>query len=436
MPALAGPRAAAGDPASPAGLAIAGPAALPIAAPADVGLCAMRLRRIETVFAAEVVAGRLPGGVVMLARHGQLACSAAFGCADPVTRTPMPTDALFRIFSMTKPLTSVAALLLCEQGRLQLADPVARYLPAFADMRVCVPAPGDHRAFGHLLVPAARPITVHDLMIHTSGLVYGARCTNRPVHEAYARLGIPLNPRDIDAPDFIGRIAAAPLAHQPGTVWEYGASTDVLGVLIEAITGQRLGEFLADQVFKPLHMIDTGFDLPPALAHRLAQPFGQDPVDGTSFDRPNQTYDASIPARLHAGGAGALSTAGDYLCFAQMLLAGGTLDGVRILSRKSVRWMTADHLGQRIAAPITPGDAAIQSPGYGFGLGLAVRLHDGQANVPGSSGSSFWSGTAGTLFWLDPQEDLVAVYMTQAPGASRQHYRRLIMQLAYQAIDD
>lgn len=379
------------------------------------------LESLQRRLAVEVEAARLPGAVVMVACAERPLATTTVGWLDatrpPAQRRPMPADAVFRIYSMTKPLTSMGAMKLVEQGRLRLRDTLAALLP-------------DAHWQG-----AAQAITVLDLLRHTSGLTYGERAARADVREAYLRLRVPLNPRDISSADFLQRLSQAPLLHEPGSTWEYGSSTDVLGLVIEAVSGQRLGRFLDEQLFQPLGLTDTGFDLAASQTHRLAQPFNHDPVDGAALDVPNQTFDPSVPARMDSGGAGALSTAADCMRLARLLAAGGALDGVRILQPHTVAEMTRDWLGPtQISTPVEPGVAAMHSPGYGFGLGFAVRLNDGRANVPGSPGTFFWSGTAGTLFWVDPVERFAAVYMSQAPGASRQAYRRLIKELVYDAV--
>ena len=314
--------------------------------------------------AVEVAAGRLAGAVLKVACNGQPMVDLALGRRDPAQPDPMPETAIFRICSMTKPLVSVAALMLMEEGLLQLADPLGDILPQFRDMKV-VMSDGT-------IVPAARPIRLHDLLTHTSGLTYGARSSDPIIRAAHA--GIAVNPRGMAPSSFLSQLAAAPLRWQPGTTWEYGFSTDVLGLAIEQITGMPLGAVLHERLFAPLGMGDTGFDLRADAKDRLAQPFARDPLSGERLACPAQTFDPAPPAALHSGGAGVLSTAADYLRFAAMLLAGGTLDGARVLSPASVRLMTSDHLGARIATPVPVGEAALQSPGYGFGLGVAVRL--------------------------------------------------------------
>jgi CubicO group peptidase (beta-lactamase class C family) len=409
-------------------------ALLPEVGPEAAGFDARGLARCRYALETEVAAGRLPGALLVVARDGRVAFTVQVGVLDPGRDAPMPADAIFRIFSMTKPLTSVAALILMEDGRLQLADPVEAYLPDFRPPGVATAArEGPARSWR---LDAARPITLHDLLTHSSGLVYGERSSNTMVREAQHRLGLGVNPRGLAPDDFVARLAQAPLAHPPGSTWAYGPSTDLLGIVIERIAGVGLEAFLSERVFRPLGMHDTGFSVAPCRAARLAQPFGCDPMSGEPISEPGQVFDARVAPAMASGGAGALSTASDYLRFAQMLLQGGTLGGERVMSPAAVRLMTTDHLGSRIAVPVTPGEAAMNTPGYGFGLGVAVRLPDGLASVPGSSGDFFWSGTAGTSFWVDPRERLAVVFMAQAPGAVRIGHRRLIRQMVYEALID
>jgi CubicO group peptidase (beta-lactamase class C family) len=280
-------------------------------------------------------------------------------------------------------------------------------------------------------------MTVQDLLRHTSGLAYGEITQNTPVKDAYAKAGVYLpGVRDYDSRDMTSaeqaeRVAAAPLAHHPGTVWEYSLSSDILGRVVEAASGKRLGEFLDERLFKPLGMVDTAFSLPADKMVRLAQPLAVDLPSG----QPIKVIDVAVAPKNDSGGAGAVSTAADYLRFTQMLLNGGQLNGVRVLSRTTVELMTSDHLG-RIAAPRTPGELLLGTPGYTFGLGFAVRQGAGVAGVPGSAGEFMWAGYAGTYFWVDPKEQITAVFMSQAPSPIRAYYRKLMKQLVYQAIVD
>ena len=411
-----------------------------VQAPADqVGMSVKKLERIREALKGEIDQGKLPGTVVMVARKGKLVYSDAVGLQDKTSGKAMALDSIFRIYSMTKPMVSVAAMMLVEDGKIQLTDPVSKFLPAFKGQRVSV-ARAD-AAFARLTytnVAADREMTVQDLLRHTSGLAYGEITQNAPVKDAYAKAGVYLpGVRDYDSRDMtpaeqVERVGAAPLAHQPGTVWEYSLASDVLGRVVEAASGKRLGDFLDERLFKPLRMADTAFAVPAQKADRLAQPLATDLASG----QPIKVIDVSALPKNDSGGAGATSTAADYLRFTQMLLNGGQLDGARVLSRTTVELMTSDHLGTRIAAPVTPGELLLGTPGYGFGLGFAVRLAPGIAGVPGSAGEFMWAGYAGTYFWVDPKEQVTAVFMSQAPSPIRAYYRKMVKQLVYQAIID
>jgi CubicO group peptidase (beta-lactamase class C family) len=397
---------------------------------ADAGMSAQRLEMLTVAFNKEIADKALPGAVIMVARKGQLVYAKAFGLRDPTKPDAMAADSIFRIYSMTKPMASVGAMILVEDGRLQLSDPVAKHLPAFKDLKV-------YTGTGTGTEPA-RPMTVQDLLRHTSGLGYGELSNNAAYKEALTQAGlykpgtIDFDTRDLSPAEQVSRLAAVPLLRQPGTAWEYSLSTDVLGRVIEAVSGQRLGDFMADRIFKPLGMKDTAFHVPEAKASRLAASFDKDPATGLAF----KLIDVSKPPGNDSGGAGTVSTAADFLRFSQMMLNGGTLDGQRILSRNTVRWMTSDHLGPRIPIAQSPGGNVLYPSQYTFGLGLAVRPTDGQAPTPGSAGDYNWGGYAGTAFWVDPKEQIVGVMMMQSPGAMRNYHRNLLRQLVYQAISD
>ena len=396
--------------------------------PESMGFSSQRLGRINTVMQRYVDEKKLAGIVSLVARRGEVVHFEKCGMAEIETNHAMQLDTLFRIYSMTKPMVSVAAMILVEEGRLQLSDPVAKHLPAFKDLKV-------YTATG---TEPARPMTVQDLLRHTSGLGYGEISNNAAFKESLAQAGlykpgdIDFDARDMSPAEQVTRLAAVPLLRQPGTAWEYGLSTDLLGRVIEAASGQRLGDFMAERIFKPLGMKDTAFHVPEAKAHRLAASFDKDPATGNRF----KLIDVSRPPGNDSGGAGAVSTAPDYLRFAQMMLSGGTLDGQRIVSRNTVRWMTSDHLGPRIPIAQSPGGNVLYPSQYTFGLGLAVRPVDGLAATPGSAGDYNWSGYAGTTFWVDPKEQIVGVMMMQSPGAMRNYHRNLLRQLVYQAITD
>jgi CubicO group peptidase (beta-lactamase class C family) len=409
---------------------------LPTVEPEKVGLSSERLERIGQVFQQEIDEGRLPGAIVLIARNGEVAYFESFGFRDKDSGAPMHNDAIFRIYSMTKPLVSVAAMILMEEGRLQLADPVSRFLPEMQDLQVSVPRTDAYGAVTYELVPAANEMTVQDLLRHTAGLAYGEITANADVKEAYAAAGV-YNPdglafdaRAISPAEEIAGLAKAPLIHEPGTVWEYSLASDVLGRVVEKASGMRLGDFLEQRLFEPLGMADTGFFVPADEMERLTRPLAVDPATG----EPNELIDVSKEPANDSGGAGAVSTASDYAAFALMLANGGELEGTRILSPTTIELMASDHLGERIDAPVTPGELLLGTPGYTFGLGFAVREEPGIAAVPGSEGEFMWAGYAGTYFWINPEEELVGVLMTQAPGPSRAYYRRHMKQLVYQAI--
>lgn len=394
--------------------------------PETAGCDPARLEQVREAFEREVAAARLPGAVIAAARHGQLAYLEAFGTRDPNTGAAMTTDAIFSIASMTKPMTSVAIMQLFEQGRILLGDPVSAYIPEFAELKR-----GTIDADGNLdRVATERPVTIQDLLRHTSGLTYQNRGTT-PIHQAYpgssATAALSLTKQQA-----IETLSHCPLMFEPGTAWEYGFSTDVLGFVVEAVTGQSLGEYLAENVWKPLGMADTAFELSDTTAERYARPFEKDPISGA----PQLLYHQREGTKhWEAGGAGAICTALDYLAFAETLRRGGTLGEARILGPKTVRLMTSDHLApdveNRIADTMDPA-----AEGYGFGLGFAVRRSNGISAMSGTAGDYYWSGVFGTYFWIDPAEELACVVMAAAPGEMRLRFRQLSRALIYQAIRD
>ena len=411
---------------------------LPAAPAESVGMSAQKLARIAETFRKEIDQGKLPGAVFLVARKGKLVYSDAIGLQNKETGKPMPKDAIFRIYSMTKPLVSVAAMMLVEDGRMQLTDPVSRFLPAMKNLQVSVAKTDSEFArVTYTLVPAEREMTVQDLLRHTAGLAYGELTQNATVKEALGKAGIykatiDFDSRDLAPTEQVERMSKVPLVHQPGAVWEYSLASDLLGRVVEAASGERLSDFLDRRLFKPLKMTDTAFWVPKEKLGRLAEPFAADAATGKA----SNLMDVSAVPANDSGGAGGVSTAADYLRFSQMLLNGGQLDGVRVLSRSSVALMASDHLGTRIVASLTPGELLLGTPGYTFGLGFAVRQGAGIAALPGSASEFMWGGYAGTYFWVDPKEEMVAVYMVQAPSPMRPYYRRLFKQLVYAAITD
>lgn len=423
--------------ASGLGTALAQP--LPAASPESVGMSAERLERITAAMKQEVSDRKLPGAVVMVARKGKLVYSQAFGSLNNASGGAMQPDSIFRIYSMTKPLVSTALMMLVEDGRVQLTDPVSKFLPSFRNPMVSTPT--FDPVFGavtYKLVPANREPTIQDLLRHTSGIAYGELTKNTLVRDAYIKAGVYKPDLDYDSRVLTGaemadRLGKAPLAQQPGTYWEYSLSVDVQGRVVEAVSGKRLEDFMQERMFRPLKMADSGFWVPSAKSARVAEAFAKDPATGVD----NKLIDVSKQPGNDSGGAGAVSTAGDYLRYCQAMLNGGELDGARILSRTTVKLMASDHLGSGISTAVNPGNLLLGTPGgYTFGLGFLVRQADGLAGVHGSPGEFMWAGYAGTFFWADPKEQVCAVYMTQAPSPLRASYRRLMKALVAQSIVD
>jgi CubicO group peptidase (beta-lactamase class C family) len=365
--------------------------------PVSAGFDPAALAAIDQAWLEMIGRGRLPGAVTLIARRGRLAAFSALGLQDPATRAPMRRDSLFRIQSMTKPVTSVAAMRLVEEGRMRLAQPITDWLPEFASTPVLVARGGgfDERA-------PRRPPTVQDLLRHTAGFTYEFFEAS-PVQRRYAELALGALGRT--NADRVRLLATVPFMHEPGSVFDYSRATDVAGRLVEVVADEPLGAHLARTLFAPLGMADTGFHVPAAAHDRIAEPFAADPDSGG----PVSMHDLRRPPVLESGGGGLVSSAADYARFLQMLLGGGTLDGVRILGRKTVEHMTSDHLG------VIPVAGDMLPPGHGFGLGVAVRLATGLSTLPGSPGTYGWGGIGGTLFFVDPAEQLLAILMVQAP---------------------
>ena len=385
--------------------------------PSGLGLSDSGLDRLRQVLRREIDEKRLPGAVAMIARQGKLGFLEAFGAQDPGTGAPMRTESIFRIYSMTKPVVSVAIMMLVEEGRLFLADPLAKYVPAFADPKVAIERDGRIE-----LVAAERAITIHDLLRHTSGLTYefvGAGAVQR----MYAENNLPsANQTNAEQAE---RLARLPLFSQPGWQWDYSRSTDVLGRIVEIVSGETLGAFLQTRIFAPLGMTDTGFHVPHEKQSRIAEPFAKDPDTGDAV----RLLDIRRPAKFESGGGGLVSTILDYRRFLDMLAAGGTRNGQRLLARKTIDLIRSDHLGPHVKR----GSDLLQ-PGHGFGLGFAVRTEPGMSVMPGSVGLYFWGGIAGTTFWIDPAEELYAMMLIQAPG-QRDYYHALFRTLVYGALD-
>jgi CubicO group peptidase (beta-lactamase class C family) len=372
-------------------------AGLPTADPEDVGLSRRGLDRLTTVMEREIAAARAPGISMLIARNGRIGYVRTLGALEPGGR-PMPPDAIFRIYSMTKPVVSVAAMMLVEEGRMLITDPLSKYIPAFAETKVGVEN-GDKLD----RVPLKRPITIQDLMRHTSGLTYDFTGASK-VQALVAEARILRKERTVA--ESMDALAALPLMHQPGEVWEYSLSTDVLGRVVEIIEGASLGEAFRARIFKPLGMDDTAFFIPPAKLGREAKPMSPQVYINMGAD-PQPTTEQPP---CESGGGGLMSTISDYARFLAMLSRGGVLDGQRILGPRTLRFMASDHLG-----PEVDRTKSLLPPGHGFGLGFGVRLTNGVALTPGSVGDYFWGGWAGTTFRISPQDSLFAIFMAQAP---------------------
>ncbi len=398
----------------------------PMTATADAAddFSADRLARIGEVMEREIEAGTFPGAVTLIARDGEIVHLEAHGSLDPAGTTPMATDTLFRAFSMTKPVVSTAAMILVEEGRMALRDPVTRWMPELTEMTVLVRNADDS---DWEAVPATRAITVMDLLRHTSGLGY-ANNTPAPISEAYVAADVESRLGDVSPEELLTRLAGIPLIAEPGTTWHYGLSTDVLGVLIERVSGERLDEFVAARILDPLGMEDTLWQVSGNNVARLADAFDTDPQREENWTWARVESDPG--ARYRLGGAALSTTAEDYFRFAQMILNRGELDGVRILAPKTVDLMLADS-----TIGLAGDTFGTTGPGYGFGLGFGVRRHDGVSWVPGSVGDAMWAGAGGTVFTIDPEEEIVGVFMAAAP-TPRQHTRFLFKTLLYGALVD
>jgi CubicO group peptidase (beta-lactamase class C family) len=390
---------------------------LPQAKPESLGLSPARLQRLSDAFKREIDKGILPGATVMVARRGQIGWFEALGRQSPDASAPMAHNSLFRIFSMTKPIVSVGTMMLLEDGHFTLNDPVSKFIPEFANQKVGVENNGKLD-----LVPLARPMTVQDLLRHTSGITYD-HTGNGPVHQLYQQSR--LRSRKISNAEHAAMVASLPLICQPGAEWNYSRSTDILGRIIEVVSGKSLSAFLTERILAPLQMAETAFHTGEENAGRLAEPFAADPWTGAKVE----LFNMLEKPVMESGGGGLVSTTMDYARFSQMLLNGGTLDGNRIIGRKTLQLMASNHLSPRVKV-----DSPLMPPGHGFGLGFAVRTDQGMAPFPGSVGQFFWSGMAGTFFWIDPVEDMFAVFMMQGPG-QREYIRSVLRGLVYAAVE-
>lgn len=420
---------------------VAGPASSavfsdpPAVAPEEVGLASSRLAHIRTVMNRHVAEKQIPGATGLIARRGKIAYQEAFGMADIEAGKPMRLDTIHRIYSMTKPITSVAVMMLYEEGKFQLNDPVAKYLPEFAKMQIGIEEKDPQTGKPTLkTAPAKRPVTVRDLLRHTAGLTYGF-FGDTLVDQEYRKARIL---SDLNLAEFVTNLSKIPLVHEPGARWHYSVSVDVLGRLVEVLSGKPFDQFLQERIFTPLDMRDTGFHVPADKKDRFAKLYSptkdgkiQPAIICATRQECVEKFPNAVPSYLEpptllSGGGGLVSTAYDYLRFCQMLLNKGHYDGKRLLSRKTVQLMSSDNLGTM------PG----LGPGVGFGLGFAVSKSPGEAGMMGSAGEYNWGGAAGTRFWIDPQEELIGIFMIQILPHTGLEYGAEFRVLTYQAIAD
>jgi CubicO group peptidase (beta-lactamase class C family) len=378
---------------------------LPKAQPEDVGLSSAQLKKIEEATAKNIDEGLIPGAVMLVARHGKVVWVSVQGKRE-ANGDAMKYDSIFRIYSMTKPMVTTALMQMVEEGRLQVSDPVSKFLPSMAGMKVGTEVVGaDGKPYLHLADPT-RPMMVQDLMRHTSGLVYGNRGESL-VYQAYMKAKV--GDRSATNEEFIARLSKMPLHFNPGDRWEYSVAVDVQGRLLEVLNGGKpLHEVLAERIFKPLGMVDSSFQLGPDKINRIAQP-----APATAGKTTTVRFKPDDGAKYESGGGGLLSTTDDYLRFTAALANGGVLNGKRIIGKQTLAFMTADHVGNRPGRP----------PGFGFGLGFEVRTAVGDSAQPGTVGEYGWSGAAGSTFWIDPKNELFAIYMIQANDADTRDLR-------------
>lgn len=399
---------------------------LPTTKAEDVGLSSERLARIGNWMQGEVHAKRVPGAIVMVVRQGKVAYYEQVGQQDTVTQRPMARDSLFRIYSMTKPMVSVATMMMVEEGRITLETPISRYIPAFANSKVGVEKVNPATGVKSLeLEPQRRPITVQDLLRHTSGLTYGF-FGDSLVKKAYLDAGVGVS-GDFTNEEFANKLAALPLHYQPGSTWDYSYSTDVLGRVLEVVAGKPLYALLKERLLDPLDMKDTSFYVTDvAKQARIAEPLPDDRVIGAGAT----VGDPRVALKFESGGGGMVSTADDYARFLSMLTSGGVYKGKRFLSPRTIEYMSADHLGSSVAT--TP--LYLPGAGHGFGLGFAVRKVSGESPWITPAGDYWWGGAGGTYFWVDPKSDMFVVFMMQSPKM-RTVYRSVLRNMVYAAVE-
>ncbi|MDE1173817.1 MAG: serine hydrolase [Parvibaculaceae bacterium] len=404
--------------------------------PEDVGLSARRLDAITDFFKSYVDKGKLTGFSTLVSRHGQIAHQAEYGLRYAEENLPVESDTIYRIYSMTKPIVSLALMMLHDEGRFQISHPVSRYIPEFANLKVWAGGTAED----YQTKPCEREMTIVDLLTHTSGLTYGFMQAH-PVDALYRKAGINGGFTDrLSLKETVLALAELPLLFSPGEKWSYSIATDVCGYLVEVLSGVPLDEFLNTRIFEPLGMIDTGFWVPGEQLHRLAANYERNPKSRTLrlIDKPDESSLYSKRRTYLSGGGGLVSTQADYWRFCQMVLNGGEFGGVRLISRKTIEFMAANHLpgNQTMKAMDDSAFSETRPEGSGFGLGFSVLLDPVEAQLPGSSGAISWGGAASTYFWIDPEEDLIAIMMTQLMPSGAYPLRPQFQQLVYAALED
>ncbi|HMK65391.1 MAG TPA: serine hydrolase domain-containing protein [Thermodesulfobacteriota bacterium] len=396
--------------------------------PEELGFSSERLTLIDKTLQNHIEKGLIPGATILIGRHGKIAYFKTYGFQDKENGDAMKQDTIFRFYSMSKPITAVAAMKMWEEGKFILSDPVSKFIPELKGMKVGVEKKDPQTGASTLeLVPCNREMTIQDLLRHTSGMIYESPFFGKSqVQQMWA--GAKIWDRNETLAEATAKLSKLPLAFQPGSVWNYSRSSDLLGRVIEVISGRSLDQYLEEGIFRPLGMKDSGFWVKPENQNRVAQP-PKNPLTG----KPQEMLDAAQPPKFLAGGGGVMGTTMDYARFCQMLLNGGNLDGVRILGPKTVAYMTSDHLGSIPAA--TGISSLLVPPGKSYGLGFGLRMTPGIVSAAGSAGEYMWGGLAGTAFWVDPKEDIFVVFMLNDMiiGPSGYH-SALIRDLVYQAL--
>ncbi|OQY05001.1 MAG: serine hydrolase [Desulfobacteraceae bacterium 4572_123] len=397
--------------------------------PERLGLSKERLGRIRTWMQRYIDEAKLPGATTLVARHGEVAFSQTLGYGDLEKKKPLTQDSILRFYSMTKPVTAVAVMMLYEQGIFQLDDPLSAFIPAFRDMKVYQSGPAENP----VTKPADKSITIRELMTHTSGLTYGME-NEGAVPELYLKWKTEFNPNNGPLEAVVNRLAKIPLEFQPGSRWEYSVSFDVLGRLVEIISGKSLDIFFREHIFEPLGMIDTGFHVPESKLDRFVSLYERTQESDLSLVERGEDSPLVDAVETLSGGGGLVSTLDDYFRFTEMLRRKGELDGQRLLGRKTVEFMTCNHLPGDLADMGQPTFCETTYEGIGFGLGISVMLDPAKAKIVGTPGEYAWGGYASTAFWIDPVEDLTVIFLTQLIPSSAYPIRRELRVLTYQAL--